>query len=186
MGLNSVSYAQRLIQTAGCVRTNEADRHWFAVQIRPRFEKKVAAQLALKSIDVYLPLRNECHSWSDRQQKVAVPIFPGYAFVRVPAERERWRPVLQTPGLVGFVNFGGIVTPVPASQISGLQLLTRQQIHTTAYPYPENGRRVRIRGGCLDGLEGVIAREKDKLVLSIDSIHRSLAIEIEGYAIEFV
>src|ERR1700692_3385415 len=42
----------------------------FAVQTKYRFEKKVAAQLQQKSFEVYLPLRSEQHSWSDRQTSV--------------------------------------------------------------------------------------------------------------------
>ena len=45
---------------------------------------------------------------------------------------------------------------------------------------------MRIRGGCLHGLEGVMAHEKGKLVISIDSIQRSLAIEIQGYELELI
>ena len=49
----------------------EATRlRWFAVQTKYRFEKKVAAQLQQKSFEVYLPLRSEQHSWSDRQTSV--------------------------------------------------------------------------------------------------------------------
>jgi hypothetical protein len=49
------------------------------------------------------------------------------------------------------------------------------------------GQRVRIRGGCLQGLEGVLLQhEEGKLVISIESIQRSLAIEIKGYELELV
>jgi hypothetical protein len=46
---------------------------------------------------------------------------------------------------------------------------------------------VRIRGGCLHGVEGLLTqREKGKLVISIESIQRSLAIEIQGYEVEMI
>src|ERR1700688_5297896 len=54
---------------------------WFAVQTKYRFEKKVAAQLQQKSFEVYLPLRSEQHSWSDRQTSVRL----GRANSRAPA-----------------------------------------------------------------------------------------------------
>ena len=47
------------------------------------------------------------------------------------------------------------------------------------------GQRVRIQGGCLQGLEGVLAQsEERRLVISIESIRRAVAIEIEGYELE--
>jgi hypothetical protein len=49
------------------------------------------------------------------------------------------------------------------------------------------GRRVRIRGGCLDGLEGILEQNQEKsLVISIESIQRSVAIKIEGYELELI
>lgn len=159
---------------------------WFAIQTRYRFEKRVASQLTLKSIDVYLPLRTERHTWADRQSTVTIPLFPGYAFVHISQYRDAWQPVLQTAGVIGFVSFGGAVVAVPSKQITDLQLLLQQKVPFSLYPFVSNGRRVRIRGGCLDGLVGVVQHDKGKLVVSVDSIQRSLAIELQGYELELV
>ena len=39
---------------------------WYAVQTRPRHEKKVAAELARKGIENYVPLLGQIHRWSAR------------------------------------------------------------------------------------------------------------------------
>ncbi len=162
-----------------------APPQWLAVQTRYRFEKKVVAQLASKSLEVYLPLLTEHHRWSDRERLVTIPLFPGYLFVRIVPSREAWQAVLQTAGLIGFVSFGGIVVEVPPKQIEHLQLLLQQKVPFSLYPFVHTGQRVRIRGGCLHGLEGVLVQhEKGKLVVSIEAIQRSLAIEIQGYELE--
>jgi transcription antitermination factor NusG len=164
-----------------------ASPQWFAVQTRYRFEKKVAAQLNHKSCEVYLPLLTERHTWSDRQELVTIPLFPGYAFVHINQSHGARQAVLQTAGLIGFVSFGGIVAAVPPKQIEDLQLLLQQKGLFSMYPFVHKGQRVRIKGGCLRGLEGVLVQhEKGKLVISIESIQRSLAIEIEGYELELV
>ena len=160
---------------------------WFAVQTRYRFEKKVAAQLNHKSFEVYLPLRTERHGWSDRQKVVTIPLFPGYAFVHIDQSLESRQAVLQTVGVLGFVTFGGIVIPVPPTQIEHLQLLLQKKVLFSLHPFAHIGQRVRIRGGSLHGLEGVLLQhEKGKLVISIESIQRSLAIEIRGYELDLV
>jgi hypothetical protein len=48
------------------------------------------------------------------------------------------------------------------------------------------GQRVRIRGGSLDGVEGILTRFNGEsgLVISIDGISRSLALRIEGYDVQ--
>jgi transcription antitermination factor NusG len=158
---------------------------WFALQTRYRFEKKVAAQLNQKSLEAYLPLRMENHAWSDRRKSVAIPLFPGYVFVNIDLSRNARQAVLQTAGLIGFVSFGGKAEAVPRKQIEDLQLLLQKKVSFSLYPFVEVGQRVRIRGGCLHGLEGVLMqREKKKLVISIESIQRSLAIELQGYELD--
>jgi len=159
---------------------------WFALQTRYRFEKRVAQQLQSKGVEVFLPVRRENHRWSDRQKEITVPLFPGYAFVRLNQQLDERRMVLKTAGLIGFVNFRGTAAAVPPKQIEDLRLLLSEKVPFSLYPFVELGRRVRIRGGCLHGLEGVLAHEKGKLVISIDSIQRSLAIEIQGYELELV
>jgi transcription antitermination factor NusG len=160
---------------------------WFAVQTRYRYEKSVAEQLNRKKCEVYLPLRMEHHRWSDRKQLVTRPLFPGYAFVRIDRSPAARRPVLQTAGLIGFVNFGGLAIPVPQKQIEDLQLLLKENELFSIHSLVHAGQRVRVRGGSLHGLEGVLThQEKGKLLISIESIHRSLAIEIHGYELETI
>jgi transcription antitermination factor NusG len=160
---------------------------WFAVETRHRFEKKVAAQLDHKGFPVFLPLYAENHQWSDRQKTVTTPLFPGYAFVQLDRSRSSWQAVLRTVGLLRFVSFGGAVTGVPLKQIEDLRLLLQEGGRFSLHPFVRAGQRVRVRGGCLHGLEGILlGKEKEKLVLSIPSIQRSLSIEVHGYQLELV
>jgi transcription antitermination factor NusG len=160
---------------------------WFAIQTRYRYEKKVAEQLDGKGVEVFLPLRKESRGWSDRQKLVTIPLFPGYAFVRLSASADSRLQVLRTAGFMGFVGFRGAPTAVPQKQIEDLRVLLKERVSFSLYPFVEAGQRVRIRGGCLHGLEGVLLKhDKDKLVISIASIQRSLAIQIRGYELELV
>lgn len=179
--------AARWTQTQPQPVVEASPPQWFAVQTRYRFEKRVVAQLNHKSCEVYLPLLTEHHTWSDRQRVVTIPLFPGYAFVHIDQSRDARQAVLQTAGLIGFVSFGGMVVAVPAKQIEDLQLLLQEKGLFSLHPFVHSGQRVRIRGGCLHGLEGVLVQhEKGKLLISIESIQRSLAIEIQGYELELV
>jgi transcription antitermination factor NusG len=186
----SVSYAisQEARPALFTAATEEAGLPpWFAIQTRFRFEKKVAAQLHKKGCEIYLPLRTERHRWSDRQKNVTVPLFPGYAFVQMEWSAAERRRVLETAGLIGFVNFGGVVAPIPRKQIEYLQLLLRENTAFSLHPFVKAGQRVRVRGGSLDGLEGSFLQcDHGKLIISIETIQRSLAIEIRGYELELI
>jgi transcription antitermination factor NusG len=160
---------------------------WFALQTRHRFEKKVAAQLDQKNLGVYLPLRTERHTWSDRQKSLTMPLFPGYVFVNIDQSRDARQAVLHTAGLIGFVSFGGVLAAIPSKQIEDLKLLLQQKVPLSLHPFVRVGDRARIRGGCLNGLEGVLLQDsKGKLVVSIESIERSVAIELQGYELDLV
>jgi transcription antitermination factor NusG len=160
---------------------------WYAIQIRYRFEKRVATQLTNKGVETFLPLLGEIHRWSDRRKPVNVPLFPGYAFVRVDRSPSVRLGVLHTAGIIGFISFGSEVVAVPGKQIEDLRMLLSQKVPCSLYPFLKVGQRVRLRGGCLDGLEGILDQHEEKnLVISIECIQRSVAIKIEGYELELI
>jgi len=158
---------------------------WYVVQTRYRFESKIAAQLQSKGIETFLPILNETHTWSDRQKTVSLPLFSGYVFVRLhPSAPARTR-VLRTEGVMGFVNAHGDASPIPSRQIDDLRRLLAQKLPCALRAFLKVGQRVRIRGGCLDGLEGMLAHSSQKtLVISIECIERSVTVTIEGYELE--
>ena len=158
---------------------------WHAIQIRYQFEKKATEQLQARGVEAFLPVRVEVHRWSDRDKEIQVPLFPGYAFVRV-AQSSYWRlRVLTTPGVIGFVEFQGIAATVPATQIEYIRLLLSHKVPCSLHAFLRIGQKVRVRGGCLDGLVGfLVDNGKDHLVISIECIQRSIALEIDGYELE--
>jgi transcription antitermination factor NusG len=166
-------------------RQSGADPAWFAVQTRYRFERKVTEALDHKGIETFIPLLSETHRWSDRQKVIQTPLFSGYTFARLAPLPALQRIVLQTTGVTGFVSAGSEMTPIPPQQLDNLRKLLSQSVSCTLKPFLNVGRRVRVRGGCLDGVEGILMKNDNKhLIISVDTIQRSLAIEIDGYQLE--
>lgn len=160
-------------------------RSWYAVQTRYRCERKVAAQLQEKTIETFLPLREEAHRWSDRNKQIHIPLFPGYAFVCVDESRSSRLGVLQTPGLIGFVTAQGQAVPIPSNQIESLKLRLAQKVPCSLHPFLKIGQRVRVCGGCLHGLEGILLQSGPRnLGISIASIQQAVVVRIEGYELE--
>lgn len=158
---------------------------WYAIQTRPRHEKKVTAELKEKRIDSYLPLLNQVHRWSDRRKVVQVPLFPGYVFVHAQLDPEVRVAVLRSWGALAFVGPQREPLPIQDSQIEDIRTLLLTKIALTPFPFLKIGQRVRVRGGALDGLEGILVTNgARRLVISVTSIQRSLSITIEGYDIE--
>jgi transcription termination/antitermination protein NusG len=158
------------------------------VQTRSRHEKMVAQQLKNQGFTTFLPLSTELREWSDRQKLVEFPLFSGYAFVRLtygPQERLR---VLRTEGVVNFVGASGHGIAIPDKQIEHVQTLLASKIPFENHPFLKAGQRVRIRGGALNGTEGILVRQDaDRmLVISVELIQRSLSIRLQGYEVEVV
>lgn len=162
------------------------DFSWFAVQTRPRHEKKVSLGLQEKGVRAFLPLYREKRQWTDRQQWIELPLFSHYVFVQIPA-RVEWRVnVLRTSGVVRFAGMLGCGTAVPDEQIENLQTIVDRRIPLAPHEFVKVGERVRIRGGALNGIEGIIAKIRNdrSLVVSVDLIQKSMVIRIDGFEVE--
>ena len=175
----------------GCAQAaasaEETKSRWYVIEARHRFEKRVVQQLSQKGVETFLPARDEVHHWSDREKLVAIPLFAGYVFVRTGSSRTARLGILQTTGVIGFVGSHGEGTPVPSEQVEHLRRLLQQRVACSLHAFLKVGRRVRVRGGCLDGVEGILAESGEKsLVISIDCIQRSLLVRLEGYELELV
>jgi len=161
---------------------------WYAIRTRSRHEKIVSEQLEEQGIETFLPLVKKTHKWSDRMKEVELPLFSGYNFVRlVLSSPERLR-VLRAYGVAGFVEINGSGTAMPESQIQDLRTVLTSKVPFEERTFLKVGQRVRIRGGSLDGVEGILAAQdgEQSLTISLDPLHRSLSIRIQGYTVEAV
>lgn len=164
----------------------ESESSWFAIQTRPRYEKRVVSELQEKDINVFLPLFPVKRQWSDRQRVVHPPLFPSYVFVRVAPTPSTRVSILRTTGVTSFVGVRGVGTQIPDGEIEALRTVIEQKVAFEPYPYLKIGERVRIRGGCLHGIQGRLTaiNGDQSLVVSVDLIQRSIAIRIAGFSIE--
>ena len=156
-----------------------AQVRWYAVYTCANHEKRVADQLACRSVEHFLPQYESVRRWKDRRVRLQLPLFPGYLFVHL-AEQERLR-VLQVPGVVRLVGFHGSPTPMPEEDLERIRQFLGQGWRAEPHPYLQTGRRARVVHGPLAGMEGIVLRRKNRsrLVVSFDLIHRSMAIETD-------
>jgi transcription antitermination factor NusG len=161
---------------------------WYAVHTMARHEKRIAMQFLEKKVFTFLPLLQQVHRWSDRQSKIEVPLFSCYAFVHIVPTAENRLKVLRTPGVLGFVGSERQGTPIRDEEIESLRMAMREKIPCLLHHFVETGKRVRIRGGCLDGVEGILERQgaDQSLVVSVELLRRSVSIRVEGYEIELI
>jgi transcription antitermination factor NusG len=158
--------------------------HWYAAYTCANHEKRVAEQLKGRAVECFLPLYKSVRRWKDRSVQLELPLFPGYVFVQMP-QRDRLR-VLEIPSVAHLVSFNGIPAALPEEEIESLREALAGRLWVEPHPYLTIGRRVRITAGSLSGHEGILVRRKGNLrvVLSIQLIQRSVAVDIDAAAIE--
>jgi transcription antitermination factor NusG len=166
------------------LRGDFCEPRWYAAYTRSRHEKSVIDLLQRKEIRTFLPVYETVRQWRNGRHKVQLPLFPGYAFVRLPL-KDRLE-VLKVPGVVCLVGFNGFPAALPEEEIEGLQQALSAGVKAKPHPYLTVGRRVRITAGPLSGQEGILVRKKSGLqvVLSIDLIQRSVLVEVDMLSLE--
>jgi transcription termination/antitermination protein NusG len=177
-------FGSALGQAAAVTPTfGEAAVCWYALHTRSRHEKMVAHRLQECGLETYLPTVKEVHRWSDRKKKVEVPLFTCYVFLRCNLSPENRNHVYRIESVLGFVGGGGAGMSIPDEQIENIQRLMAQSLPWRSHPFLKVGQRVRVRGGALDGVEGIFLSENGdhSLVISVEAIQRSMAVRIDGY-----
>lgn len=162
---------------------------WYAIHTRSNYEQKVHDGFCGKSIETLLPRCQVMSRRKDRQKKLFVPLLPGYVFVRTDLNQVEHLDILKTVGVVRMLGFEG--KPVPASdeEIAALTILDGTDRTVQNQSFIKRGDRIMIMDGPFKGLVGFYIRHKgqsDKVVVSIELLNRSLAVEIEGWALERV
>ena len=163
-------------------------KRWYALHTRSRFEQKVHDQLCSKSLETFLPRIQVWSRRKDRRKKILVPMIPGYVFVRSQLEAEEYYHIIQTIGVVRMVALKGKPIPANDEEISSLMILHGTDRTVQNRSYMAKGNQVMIMEGPLKGLIGIYLRHKakDKVVVSLELLQRSLEVEIEDWALEKV
>jgi transcription antitermination factor NusG len=153
---------------------------WYAFRVRSRHEKLVSSSLRGKGYEEFLPLSRSKRKWADRSKTIEMPLFPGYVFCET--ERSEIGKIRCTPGIIDVIRAGS--TPIPAnrSEVEGLRKATEAELPLESWPYidPSTTGQVRITSGPLTGLDGVLVevRGKERLILSVDLLRRSVLVEL--------
>jgi transcription antitermination factor NusG len=160
---------------------------WYAVHTRSRFEQKVYDGVSGKSVEVFLPRVQVMSRRKDRRKKILVPLLPGYVFVRFDMNPETYWEIIKTTGVVRMIGFEGRPVPANEGEIASLMILDGTDRTVQNRAYMRRGDRVMIMEGPLKGLVGFYLHHKgqsQKVVVSVELLHRSVAVEIEDWALE--
>ena len=160
---------------------------WYAIWTRSHCERLVAEQLASKGIPPFLPEMRVRSRRRGAPTIVQAPMFPGYLFVHQAMNKDCYVEMLKARGIVRILEDGWTrLTPIPDADMSAIQRIVDADVPAFVHPHLTQGARVAIVDGPLAGIEGVFVRgeaSRGYLVISIDLLGRSVAVEIDGDAV---
>jgi transcription antitermination factor NusG len=160
---------------------------WYALWTQSHCEQLVCDQLTAKGFEVFLPTIRE---WSRRagvRRLIQVPMFSSYLFVHHAIEKRSYVEIVSTRGLVRILGERwDQLEAIDEAEIHAIQRLERSDLPWQRYPYLREGQRVRIVEGALTGVDGILVRTKTSrglLVLSVNLLNRSVAVEVDCAAV---
>jgi transcription antitermination factor NusG len=137
-----------------------------------------------RQIETFLPVYRSARQWKKSCPVVLeLPLFPTYVFVHI--ARQARGAVLGMPGVLSIVGSSKEPWPLPDFEIEALRRGMRTR-KVEPHPYLTVGERVRVKAGVMTGVEGILVRMKNefRVVLTLDTIMRSVAVEVDSDDLE--
>jgi transcriptional antiterminator NusG len=158
---------------------------WYAIRTKSNQERIAAVSLANKGYDSYLPYYAGLDGRVDRTVVIERPLFPGYLFCRFDAKFRM--PIITTPGIVCILGFGSGPLPVAESEIEAIRTVLSSGLAAQPRAFLREGQWIRVTGGCMKGVEGILLEEKShwRLVISVTILQRSVSVEIDRHLVSF-
>lgn len=155
----------------------------FAIMVKYRHEKAVAAALAGKGYAQYLPLQRFVRKYQGHCREVELPLFPSYVFARFDPEYRL--PILSIPGVFSIVGNGIRPLPVEESEFESIRRLCETGIETEEAAPCEVGNRVVVMEGPLEGVMGTLISSTNhrRLVVAVTLLNRAVSVEIDAVSV---
>lgn len=155
------------------------EHKWFVVYTRPRYEKKIATEIAaLNRHECYLPVRTVARKWGERVKKLEEPLFPNYLFVRTTPKNRML--LFDIPGVIRFVSFEGKAVTIADKEIEKIRLMESCGKEIQVEPYCSVGAPVIIKHGIFAGLQGILSRRLNnaRLIVRMPLLKQAISIQV--------
>lgn len=149
---------------------------WLVCHTRPRCEKKFASLLEAEDFEYYLPLVSSFRRYPRQTKKFTKPLFPGYVFARIPPHLKSR--IYQQDLLARAI----VVEDVQKflRQLADVKTIIASGFELAVMPLLTKGRRVKIVGGPLHGVEGLVddPAKPTGIIVAIDVLQKGLLVKV--------
>ncbi len=153
-----------------------SEHYWLVCHTKPRCEKKFAALMAAEKFEHYLALVQSVRHYAQQTKKFTKPLFPGYVFAKVPAELKAR--IYQQDLLARAITVADEAKFL--HQLGDVKAIVASGFEFSVMPLFVKGRRVKVIGGPLYGLEGMIddPANPQGVVISVDVLQQGLLVKV--------
>ncbi len=162
----------------------EAVHPWLVVHTKPRCEKKFSNLLLLEGIAHELPLVPSVRRYRTQTKRFTKPLFPGYVFLSVDPELKHR--LFQQDLVVRLIAVEHQERFL--RQLEAIRLLVRSGFELLLTPPLRKGAKVRIAGGPLHGVEGVVddPANPQGVVVAVDVLQQGVLVKLPRENLELV
>ena len=161
-------------------------KSWFVVRTKTGVEERAAWHLNNQGFEAYLPRYRKQVRHARKTQTVLRPVFPGYLFVAMDMEQQRWRAINGTMGVISLVQFGDAPRPVANAMVDAIRARESGGAVNLAPEGLSKGDRVRVREGAFADytalLEEVSDNKRAILLLSLMGREVRVTASVENLA----
>lgn len=156
-----------------------AEKKWYALYTKPRWEKKIDSVLIRKGVESWCPLQKIERQWSDRKKVIEDPLFKSYVFVRID-ESERAK-VLMTDGVLNFVYYLGKPAVIKNEEVDTIKKYLAEK-DASIFIISQEGfkeeTKIKVNHGVFMGNEGTVLRGgKKKVYVKLESLGQVMVVE---------
>ncbi len=155
---------------------------WWVAHTKARFEKALAWDLYAMQVACFLPMIERTVVWGGRKRKILSPLFPSYVFACGDGEDR-----------LAILRTGRVCQVIPVrlrenfvSELSAIQRTLTCKKDLELYPFTAVGKRCRITGGPMKGIEGIVIQSQNstRIVLQVSILAQGASLEIEADLLE--
>jgi transcription antitermination factor NusG len=163
-----------------------AEKKWYAVYTRPRWEKKVSYLLNRQKIENYCPVNKVQRKWSDRKKIVLEPLFTSYVFVNI--DESQQLSIRATDGVINFVHWLSKPAVIRDEEIETIRQFLNDfsNVQLEKIPVKTNDTVKIIRGALIEQRGLVVATKNKTIKIRLPSLGFLMYAEVEASMVEII
>ena len=157
---------------------------WFVAHTKPRREKKLLQFCEREGVHAQLPCYRSARKYRGKVKVFQKPLFPGYVFIRLPAEHKNR--VQQNDHVANLLHVTD--QELFSQQLDDILRALETDLEIRQAPTIGEGMKVKVKYGPLRGVEGWVEKRHgmSTVLIRLDFIGQAAAVQLEADNLELI